>query len=246
MRILGAISNLIAKSMLAPEECLTLCVDFDPNTYRHGRTKTTRYIVNLSYTVAAYADVMIYAAATGRIELLDHYKGDRGRLYCNDLRILSYTAAENGHLTTIKWLKREHGTIPKIEYAAKKGNIRLMRWILHNFADESYAAFERCVYVNAPIDALVWLLHTNITPREQLRSSKSIHGTNLKTLKWMIAQGASVCARVCYYAAQRGDSDILRFVAENKLCRCDNEFHGKIPPDYDLPHVCPHDPNALD
>jgi hypothetical protein len=136
------------------------------------------------------------AVMSGRLEILIwlHNNG------CpKSQRDCIYIAAEYGHLHILEWLWNHYGkiwnrtiTTNVMNYAAKRGDLEMLRWGKKNFLSCTKYVYEEAA-LNGQLEAIKWLQRNRYPHNNDLSTMAAEHG-HIRLLRWLMENGHT-CSR---------------------------------------------------
>jgi len=153
--------------------------------------------------------------------------------YFNNHNVVCNIAAENGHLSILKWLISNGCEVSTQTpaFAAESGHLEIIKWLrgTDNKNENEYKyewdiwTCSGAAYGNH-IDVLKWA-YENGCPWDVWTCAFLASNGNLEALKWAIDNGCPWDDNLCRFAAQKNQIEILEWIKE-KGCKCNNKYYN--------------------
>jgi len=177
-------------------------------------------------TVIKKRDLCNKVAGEGQIEILQW-------AHSNNCPYDSWTcefATLGGHVDVLHWLRNNNCAMNYTlcsAIAAEKGHVDILKWMQNTTGHpiDSQVCERAAKY--GQISVLEWICERDIIcgiPKTHLACSRAAEGGQLKALQWLHVKGYPWDFRVCLYAKNRLDDEMLKWISENG-CMCSGLYH---------------------
>jgi hypothetical protein len=124
-------------------------------------------------------------------------------------------ASENGHLETLKWIRKNGGEWSTLaaDKAALNGHLETLKWIRKNGGEWSTLAADNAAR-NGHLETLKWVRENGGEWTHRAANNAASNG-HLETLKWIRKNGGEWTHLAADWAATHGHFETLKWIREN-------------------------------